>query len=114
MPDVHGVLTPDDRQMVRDWFGKHWKEPVTCPVCKTDNWSIADHVVQLDRFAIDRMAAPAYSYVMVTCLNCHHTLFFNAVAIGITPKYSPIPLTDPYAPPQPINYFNALTTKTGG
>ena len=67
------------------WWGQHWKDPVICPVCKTTDWSLASHLVNVQRFATDANASntPTYPHIIVTCKFCAHSMFFNAVQIGI-------------------------------
>jgi hypothetical protein len=56
-----------------------------CPVCKTTDWSLTSHLVNVQRFATDANASntPTYPHIIVTCKFCAHSMFFNAVQIGI-------------------------------
>jgi hypothetical protein len=85
MPDEHGLLSKADNDSIQRWWGQHWKDPVICPVCKTTDWSLTSHLVNVQRFATDANAsnAPTYPHIIVTCKFCAHSMFFNAVQIGI-------------------------------
>jgi len=85
MPDEHGLLSKEDNDSIQRWWGQHWKDPVICPVCKTTDWSLASHLVNVQRFATDANASntPTYPHIIVTCKFCAHSMFFNAVQIGI-------------------------------
>jgi hypothetical protein len=87
MPDYTGALSEPDNQKIQDWWTQHWKSPVICPVCKTSEWTVAPHVVNIQRYAMDAAAANTVSYphIAVTCKKCAHSMFFNAVQIGISP-----------------------------
>jgi hypothetical protein len=91
MPDQHGRLTAEDHQKIRDWWVGRWSVPVICPVCKTGNWGIGEHVVVLHRNGVDSYVpgTPSYQMILVYCKACSHTMFFNAVTMGILPPYNP-------------------------
>lgn len=101
MPDAEGRLTPEDKAKVSAHFARHWKGEVPCPVCKNaTSWSTAEHVVQSYRWANNQFAAPTYPFIPVICTNCGHTMFFNAVVIGVVPLASPPPPL-PQGPSEP-------------
>src|SRR5579863_1200345 len=116
MPDSNGVLSPEDNAKIQRWWSGHWNAPVVCPVCKTTEWTQAPHVVNIQRHAVDANVTNTVSYphIVVTCQNCAHSMFFNAVQIGVaapTPQQGlPIPLPPPpiFAPPT-----NALARALG-
>lgn len=85
MPDEHGRLTKADNDLIERWWSQHWQDPVTCPVCKTTDWVIAGHLVNIQRHPADANASntPTYPHIIVTCKLCAHSMFFNAVQIGI-------------------------------
>jgi hypothetical protein len=103
MPDETGALTPPDNEKIQNWWNQHWKGPVTCPVCKTTEWTVAPHVVNIQRHAIDATVANTVSYphILVTCKSCAHSMFFNAVQIGISPHRPVSPLASAFANPNP-------------
>jgi hypothetical protein len=82
MPDEHGRLTEADNDLIERWWGQHSKDSVLCPVCKTTNWKIAGHLVNIQSDAADSNT-PTYPHIIVTCKFCAHSMFFNAAQIGI-------------------------------
>jgi hypothetical protein len=84
MPDKHGLLGKADNDSIQRWWDRHWKDPVICPVCKTTDWSLSSHLVNI-QFATDANASntPTYPHIIITCKFCAHSIFFNAVQIGI-------------------------------
>lgn len=93
MPDENGRLTPEDHEKIRRWWlsNENWRAPVTCPVCKTDQWAVWDHVTVMTRHSLngDLIGSPAYPLVGVCCKHCTHTIFFSAVAMGVAIHYDP-------------------------
>ena len=87
MPDAAGRLSDVERDRINSWLEEKWLGTKTCPVCGLFQWVMPDHVVQVEAQA--HMALPytptQYPQVMLVCRNCAHTLFFNTVAMGITP-----------------------------
>jgi hypothetical protein len=109
MPDSAGILSLEDNQKIQRWWVQQWKAPVVCPVCKTSEWTQAPHVVNIPRHAVDAYVADTinYPHIAVTCNSCAHSMFFNAVQIGVSAS-APHAATVP-APPPP-NPFALLTT----
>jgi predicted nucleic-acid-binding Zn-ribbon protein len=91
MPDEHGRLTEADNDLIERWWGQHSKDSVICPICKTTNWKIARHLVNIQSDVADANAskAPTYPHIIVTCKSCAYSMFFNAVQIGIAATYVP-------------------------
>jgi hypothetical protein len=109
MPDLYGRLTQADNDAIQRWWAQHWKPPVICPVCKTSDWILGQHVVNIQRHAIDVNAinTPTYPHIMVSCKVCAHTMFFNAVTVGVSPVFQETPAAPPPLPP------SALATALG-
>jgi hypothetical protein len=93
MPDTTGLLSPSENETIQRWWTQHWKAPVTCPVCKTSEWTIAPHVVNIQRYALDTGAqgTVTYPHIVVTCKSCAHSMFFNAAQIGVGTMHVPAP-----------------------
>jgi hypothetical protein len=91
MPDEHGRLTEADNDLIERWWSQHSKDSVICSVCNTTNWRIAPHLVNIWSDAADANASntPTYPHIIVTCKFCAHSIFFNAVQIGIAATYVP-------------------------
>jgi hypothetical protein len=85
MPDPSGKLTQGERDHIVAWFKDHWKEPVTCPVCRSAEWAISDHVAKLIRWAPDALVdgTTAFPLVQVECKICSHVMLFGAASMGI-------------------------------
>jgi hypothetical protein len=84
MPDEHGRLTEADNDLIGRWWSQHSKDSVICPVCNTDGWKVTGHLVNIQTHAADATAGnTAYPHIIVTCKFCAHSMFFNAVQIGI-------------------------------
>jgi hypothetical protein len=87
MPDEHGRLTEADNDSIQRWWDQHWKDPVICPVCKTGDWKIAGHIVNIQSEAdVNASNTPSYPHIIVTCKFCAHSMFFDAVQIGIAAR----------------------------
>ena len=87
MPDEHGQLNEADNDLIERWWTQHSKDSVICPVCKTTNWKVAGHLVNIQGDAANGSNRPTYPHVIVTCKSCAHSMLFNAVQIGIaTPR----------------------------
>jgi hypothetical protein len=122
MPDINGVLSPEDNAKIQKWWLGHWKAPVVCPVCKTTEWTQGPHVVNIARHAVDGFAPNTISYphIVVTCQSCAHSMFFNAVQMGVSashpqPLPSMVPLPSPPVFPSVTNTTatNALARAIG-
>jgi hypothetical protein len=67
---------------------KHWPEPRTCPICKSNSWTVSDDFVQLFAFPAGG-GIPTfppknmYPALQVLCMVCGHTLLFNALVAGL-------------------------------
>jgi hypothetical protein len=87
MPDKDGKLTLDEKNLVVQKLLATWTAQ-NCPICGSPNWTVADHLVQ--PFTLGPNAGPmlggvGYPQVMLISVGCGHTLFFNAVMMGILP-----------------------------
>jgi len=86
MPDEAGKLTADEKQLVNDWIEKNASLDLKCPVCGDSNWLVGDHLVQpltLSARMNLMLSGPGYPQVMLISQKCGHTIFFNAVVIGL-------------------------------
>ena len=91
MPDENGLLSKEDNDSIQRWWDLRWQDPVICPVCKKTDWSLTSHLVNVQRFATnaDASDAPICPHIIITCKFCAHSMFFNAVQIGIAATYMP-------------------------
>ena len=85
MPDENGLLSKEDNDSIQRWWDLRWQDPVICPVCKKSDWSLTSHLVNVQRFATnaDASNAPICPHIIITCKFCAHSMFFNAVQIGV-------------------------------
>lgn len=75
-----------DRARVRmgDWW-KKWDEP-SCPICKTKNWSLPNHVMCMKLSVEDLVVitnAPISPFFPVHCMTCGYAMFVNALISGV-------------------------------
>src|SRR5262249_54786536 len=87
MPDEYGRLSAADYDLIEGLCTQHSKEPVICPVCKTTDWKIAGHLINIPSHATATDAnasdTSTYPHIVVICKFCAHSMFFNAAQIGI-------------------------------
>src|SRR6266581_6496898 len=110
MPDTNGLLTAQDNEKIQSWWRLNWRDPVVCPVCKTSDWGLGSHVVNVHRYALDASAPSqaTYPHILVACKRCSHTMFFNAVSIGIVGAFGQaVPPPDP-PPTRPTGLFSDI------
>jgi len=78
-----------DVQKIVDWLNRQWQGPKVCPICKNNNWSISEKLLELREFHGGGLVVggPVYPLISITCKVCGHTLLFNAIVAGLlTPK----------------------------
>ncbi len=73
------------------WFEIHWKDPVQCPVCRTEKWTIGAYYAVMQTAVPPNPLAPVLPYIQVQCNECAYTMLFNAVAMGLWAPYNPLP-----------------------
>ena len=60
---------------------------ITCPVCGNKKWTINNVVIESREFQYGDIILGGNSalvpFVTITCKHCAHTLFFNAIQIGV-------------------------------
>lgn len=70
------------KQQARAWLAEQALD-VECSVCRVNAWVLGD-LVELDvARSADFMAGAHYPVIPLICRNCGHTLFFNAVMMGL-------------------------------
>jgi hypothetical protein len=83
MPDFNGVLTTEDRNIIDSWIKVNWHMG-NCPVCRKQDWVLADHVVTPMLYTGVGLAQGAgYPQIMMICQVCGYTIYLNAVTVGI-------------------------------
>ena len=56
-----------------------WVPPVTCPVCRHDLWEVSFAGDLPQRYVPGKVL----TFIPVRCTTCQHTIFFNAVGLGL-------------------------------
>ena len=87
MPDQNGKLTEQEKNRAIELISTKGNRSPACSVCGTRGWQLADHLVQPISQGAEGLffGGTAYPQVMLICRKCSHTLFFNAVALGLIP-----------------------------
>lgn len=82
-----GELTKGEKGKVFDWVTKQSPKGIGCAICAKREWILGDHLVAAPIFHEGNMVLGGQSYptVMLICKNCGHTLYLNAVMIGLVP-----------------------------
>lgn len=78
------TLSQEQREKIVAWL-KARNAPRACSVCGHNNWTVADHLVAPPIFRpnVISLGGPAYPQAMLICANCAHTIYFNAVVMGV-------------------------------
>lgn len=82
-------LTAVQKQKAVDWLERSWKGKRTCPVCESNNWTIADHLVSPPITGVEGgtfLGGPSYPHVMLISGECGYVMMFNAIVLGIVEK----------------------------
>ena len=76
-------FSKEKQEKARKWLETRWRKR-ECECCGHNNWLVADFLCVAPRFeggiSIGGSVAPQ---LMVTCINCSNTKFFNAVMMGV-------------------------------
>lgn len=86
-------LTPEQKDLVVKWLNEKsaFKTP-ECPFCRSNKWGVADHLVAAPTMSPSAgllLGGRMYPHVMVVSEPCGHTVFFNAIVIGLLPPGPP-------------------------
>lgn len=78
------ALTEDQQKWIARWLEACWKQG-KCPICATDKWQIAPHLVApiISSGGVLNVGGRTYPQVMIICSNCGFTNFFNAGIMGL-------------------------------
>lgn len=84
MPDSDGKLTEEERERAAEWFQQHWAGNTNCTSCDRNQWIIGEHIVAPPLFAKGViLGGTAYPQIMVVCGYCAHTVYYNAIIMGV-------------------------------
>lgn len=64
-----------------------YSQGIKCPICGGNNWTLNDLIIESREFQNGNLIIGGESHVVpfvsITCKKCSHTLFFNAIQLGI-------------------------------
>jgi hypothetical protein len=86
MPDSGGKLTQSEKDEIRRKIDQLWVGSAkNCPVCGSNKWFLADHIVEAPIINQDfrGFGGSAYPAVLLISEPCGYTLSFNAVILGV-------------------------------
>ncbi len=93
MADDVITLTEEEKASVIAWVDNHRNgEDIICPICKKKEWFVADNIVvpmTSNKKGEALLGGSLYPQVMLISNWCGHTIFLNAVAIGIVKNMPP-------------------------
>ena len=78
-------ISQADIDAILKWLNHNWQGQKLCPICQKNNWNISDTVYEIREFQGGGLVVggPVYPTIGVICNVCGHTLFFNALKLGI-------------------------------
>lgn len=74
-----------NQQKAAEKFKEFWKEPVTCPVCKTADWAFGRNLAHL--FHVSDLVASQIAVITavpVLCKKCGYIMLFSAEMLGLS------------------------------
>ena len=95
--DDKTMLSPAQRKGIVEWLDKHGAVK-PCTACGQTAWHLIPHLVAPPTFRKESgffLGGMSYPQAMLLCKNCGHTLYFNAVVMGIVPMGEPPKPSDP-------------------
>ena len=78
-------LNQEDIAIIKRWMGEKWKD-AKCSICKVNSWHIGAHMVAAPispKSGGMIIGEDVYPQIMMICTNCAHTVYFNAVILGV-------------------------------
>ena len=86
MPDASGRLSKLEKESIRQKIDNLWRgSGKNCPICGSNQWFLADHVVEapIRTEGVRGFSAAAYPSVLLISQPCGYTIQFNAVTLGV-------------------------------
>ena len=102
--DTSASLSEEDKQKIIEWLNEKMDQAtgLICSICNTKKWIVGDDLVVAPVFKVStiQIGGPAYPQAMLICRKCGHTVFVNAVRIGLVEAKNGEPGTpeDPASP----------------
>jgi hypothetical protein len=74
-------------------FKSKWVGESPCPICRSIAWNVSEFLVEAPSFSSKgiELGGPRIPMAAVTCTNCGHTHFFNAIILGLVEPPVPEP-----------------------
>jgi hypothetical protein len=85
MPNLDGRFSEAEKSEIRRKIDELWRgSPKNCPICGSNKWFLADHVVEAPIVTQGvRGFGSAYPSVQLISETCGYTVSFNAVILGV-------------------------------
>jgi len=79
------ALSQAQKQQVINWLQTKKPTGFQCSVCGVAMWSVGDHIVtaMVNEGGGLSVGGPSYPNAFLICNNCGHTVYFNAVMMGL-------------------------------
>lgn len=79
------AMTQDEKQKIINWLNQKQPTGFQCSVCNDRRWTVGDHVVSalVSEGGGIQIGGTNYPNVFLVCNNCGHTVYFNAVMLGV-------------------------------
>ncbi len=81
-------LSEEQKSQMIKRLDEAWGAERICPVCHHDEWAVFDTVFEVREFvggSVNVSGGAIIPCIAVTCKHCSHTLFFNAIKLGLVP-----------------------------
>jgi hypothetical protein len=72
---------------VVEFLNQKWRPGKICSVCGTGNWNVEPQLAELRFLSLAGfvVGGPIIPLIVLTCVNCGHTVLINAVKAGWQP-----------------------------
>jgi predicted nucleic-acid-binding Zn-ribbon protein len=80
------ILDNEQTKKVIANFDKTWAGPKVCPVCKHEDWVIAERVYELREYhgkGVFETSGSVIPFIVISCTYCGNTRFFNAIIMDV-------------------------------
>ncbi len=101
-PPKEGDLTPEQLQQAKEWLRTHWSNG-NCPFhLGRTNWIVDNSLAAAPIYHIGpggiggtmMIGGPMFPLAVVTCSVCGHTVFVNAILMGLVKPDASVPSSD--------------------
>ncbi len=77
-------LSQQEMQRIIEWLQTHWVGGQHCSICGHTDWLVNDRIFHLQEYLPEFPQPPvSHPVVPVICRNCGHTVYFNAIHLGV-------------------------------